>query len=356
MAIDRGDFAKESVREALNCGASAHYMLAVAQLRSGIADGAVNDEIGPFRLKQADWDAHCKDVQFELDFLPTDISDPDMQIPVFAVMIRRAFDTFATAKSRNPSAQELYLQQFPGAPQATLTADLKTALDATAGLVDPAATALLGDPTTLPKVAGADQPVSGDGGPVAGGGGPGVFNAKRNAFFCSLVPGGFFSSDPDDMRVLRSVRTNNPGALNISDWQRHRIGFVGVTKDDGKGNVTSIYAAPEYGVAAWYFLLSDRYGFGHAGSFTIADLARHYAGGGAAASVVNNYVNAWSRLADTHLSAASVVRLGNDAEMLNLARGMFKNEASANLRITNNQILFAIQHERNNTLPAPPHQ
>jgi D-alanyl-D-alanine carboxypeptidase len=183
-----------------------------------------------------------------------------------------------------------------------------------------------------------------------------VFNAKRNAFFTSLVPGGLFSSDPDDMRVLRAVRTNNPGALNISDWQRQRVGFVGVTKDDGRGNVTSIYSAPEYGIAAWYHLLAERYGFAHTGSFTIADLARHYAGGGAAQSVVNNYVSAWSRLADTRLSAASVVHLSNDAEMLNLARGMFKNEASAKLRISNDQILFAIRHERSNTLPAPPHQ
>ena len=62
----------------------------------------------------------------------------------------------------------------------------------------------------------------------------------------SLVPGGFFSADPEDMHVPRSVRTNNPGALNISAWQKERRGFVGVTPPDSAGNKTTIYRTPEH--------------------------------------------------------------------------------------------------------------
>ncbi len=224
-----------------------------------------------------------------------------------------------------------------------------------------------GAPTPAAKTT--DPAPSASGGTAGGGTGPvgqtgaGVFNPQFNAFFTTLVPGGFFSadpnfhnsSDPDDIRNKRSVRTNNPGALNISPWQRTRPGFVDVTKDDGQGNVTSIYSAPEYGIAAWYHLLSDRYGFAAAGgAFTINQLARRYAGSDAAQSKVDNYVSAWCTLADTPLNGQSVVHLSKDDEMLNLARAMFKNECGKGMPLSNAQILFAIQHERNNTLPPPP--
>src|SRR5215475_3630200 len=187
MTIDRADFAEDCVRQGLICGANPHYILGVAQLRSAIADGTVGAEIGPFRLTQVDWNAHCTDSVFGLTFLPTDITDPDMQIPVFAVMARRAFDAFEVANKRTPSAKELYLQQFPNAPATTLSADLKAALDATAALVDPAAAAVLDDEQTPPpQITNPDQPVPGGvahpTGPSGhGGSGAGVFSQKFNA-------------------------------------------------------------------------------------------------------------------------------------------------------------------------------
>src|ERR1700716_908249 len=292
--IDRAEFAEGCVRQGLSCGANPHYLLGVAQLRSKIADDTVGDQIGPFRLTQTEWNLHCTDSAFNLDFPPADITDPD-----------RAFDAFEAASHRTPNTKELYLQQFPGADSATLATDLKTALDATAALVDPAAAAVLDDDQVPPpKITNPEPPVSGgadhpagpsgsgggDGGPIpregpTGSGGSGVFNPRFNAFFTSLVPGGFFSSNPDS-NDKRSIRTNNPGALNISSWQRSRPGFVGVTADDGKGNVTSIYCAPEYGVASWYHLLAVIYDFARTGSFTIQQLARKYAGKDAAQSTV----------------------------------------------------------------------
>ncbi len=150
MAIDRSEFAQGCVQFGLYAGVNPHYLLGVAQLRSGIADGTAGDQIGPFRLTQVDWNAHCNDSEFELSFLPTDITNPDMQVPVFAVMAHRAFDAFVAANNRNPTAKELYLQQWPNAPTATLSADLQTALDTTAALVDPAAAAVLDDTPTPP--------------------------------------------------------------------------------------------------------------------------------------------------------------------------------------------------------------
>jgi D-alanyl-D-alanine carboxypeptidase len=184
----------------------------------------------------------------------------------------------------------------------------------------------------------------------------GVFNAKYDAYFIALVPNGFFSSDPDDLGVPRSRRSNNPGALNISPWQKKRPGYVGVTKDDGHGNVTTIYSSPEYGVAAWYFLLSDRYGFASSSdrSFAIDRLARKYAGANASQATVDNYVNGWSRLAERPITSTSLIHLDSDAEMLNLARAMYKLEAGAHLTLGNDQILFGIGKERSKTLPDPP--
>ena len=53
--------------------------------------------------------------------------------------------------------------------------------------------------------------------------------AAPGAAYASLVPGGFFSADPFDLSVRRSIRTNNPGALNVSAWQRAYAGFKDVT-------------------------------------------------------------------------------------------------------------------------------
>lgn len=188
---------------------------------------------------------------------------------------------------------------------------------------------------------------------TGGGGSPGTYNAKYKAWFNSLVPGGFYSSDPDDTGVLRSIRSNNPGALNYSIWQKGRLGFVSITPDDGHGNRTTIYRMPEFGVGAWYYLLAERYGYSAAGgSFTLVQLAQAYAGHGASQSAVNAYVTGWCHFADQPLTAQSVFHLANDDEMSMLARAMYKHEAAGQLKISNDQILCGIRSERSNSWPA----
>ncbi len=74
--------------------------------------------------------------------------------------------------------------------------------------------------------------------------------------------GGHFCHEPDrfisgvlNKRTVRALRPNNPGALNISNWQKSMPGYVGKTIDDGSGNETTIYVTPEKGVIAWHELI-----------------------------------------------------------------------------------------------------
>ena len=151
MAIDRPSFAEECVRQGVYFGVNPHYILGVAQLRSGISDDSKDDQIGPFRLKQAEWDANSNNDEFDVHFKPTQISSVLRQCAVFGLMAHRAFDAFVSANGRNPSAKELYLQQWPeAAATATLSADLQKALDDTAALLGPAADAVLDDPKSAP--------------------------------------------------------------------------------------------------------------------------------------------------------------------------------------------------------------
>jgi hypothetical protein len=172
--------------------------------------------------------------------------------------------------------------------------------------------------------------------------------------FTALVAGGFFSSEPENLKVLRAIRTNNPGAINDTKWQHELPGYVGKTFADSAGNETAIYSAPEYGVAAWYILLADRYKFKDAGgAFTISHLAHNYAGSNAPQSAIDSYIVDWCRLADTQLTPQSTIHLDNDDEMLNLARAVFKHESKKIVKMSNEQILFGIQNQRANRMPAP---
>jgi putative chitinase len=179
MTINRELFAQECVRQGAFFSVEPHYLLGVAQLRSGISDDSNGDQIGPFRLTQAEWNANSNDDVFELHFTPEQIHSASRQCAVFGLMAERAFDVFEAANKRNPTAKELYLQQWPSA----VIDGFQKALDDTAALIGPAADAVLDDPESVAPIPNADQPASGpppklDPEPVpvvpapAGGGGP----------------------------------------------------------------------------------------------------------------------------------------------------------------------------------------
>ena len=173
-----------------------------------------------------------------------------------------------------------------------------------------------------------------------------------NVTFGSLVAGGFFSDDPNNLHVPRSIRTNNPGALNISSWQKKRRGFAGITFADHAGNRTTIYRTPEHGVAAWYYLLSNVYGFGTAGQFSVLELAERYAGAESSDDkAVKGYCAGWNHAVGGKLPEDKVIHFANDAELLLMAKAMFTHEAGKPSPLQDGQITFGVDAERNGTLP-----
>ena len=131
-----------------------HYLVGIAQLRSGISDDSHGDRIGPYQLTQAEWDANSNDDEFELHFTSLQINSPTRQCAVFGLMTQRAFHEFhSAANGRNPSAKELYLKQWPDAA----TDGLQKALDDTADLIGPAADAVLDEPELVDHVTAPDQ-------------------------------------------------------------------------------------------------------------------------------------------------------------------------------------------------------
>jgi hypothetical protein len=146
MTIERADFAEECAHQGLRFGVHPHYLVAVAQLRSGISDTNDGDRIGPFRLTQTEWDANSSDAEFNITtFVPEDINEWDMQCCIYALMTLRAQNKCIAELDRLPSAVELYKAQWPADP-VQLPDALQTALKDTANLMDAAFTAVLGAP------------------------------------------------------------------------------------------------------------------------------------------------------------------------------------------------------------------
>lgn len=163
---------------------------------------------------------------------------------------------------------------------------------------------------------------------------------------------GFFSSSPFDLSVKRSIRTNNPGALNVTQWQRRFPGFSTVTQPDSAGNVTSIYWTPEHGIAAWHHLMTDRYGYGSAGRFSLRELAMRYAGVQEPDhAAVKSYLAGWRRRSGHDINGTSMFGLDSDDDMLILARGMFGHECAGASPIQDEQVVFALGLKRTGNLP-----
>jgi hypothetical protein len=147
--IDRDQFARECVRQASRFGVGAHYLMGAAQLRSKIANDKQGLEIGPFRLKQVDWDANMSDAGFELKLASSDIFFWRLQCTMFAFMTRQKLDGFMAAHNGiTPSALELYQAQSPAANPATLFNELKSALDETSAEITKAEGEVLDDPAS----------------------------------------------------------------------------------------------------------------------------------------------------------------------------------------------------------------
>jgi D-alanyl-D-alanine carboxypeptidase len=173
-----------------------------------------------------------------------------------------------------------------------------------------------------------------------------VFNRKRKVSFGCLVANGWFSAAPDDDSVNRAIRTNNPGALDFTDWQHNRQGYVGKTLPDSAGNETTIYQTPEHGIAAWYFLLRDIYGFDTTGAFDLQTLAKKYAGADATSVQIKSYLDGWNKWSNGTLHPDTVIHLLDNSEMMSLAKALFAHEAGAFSPLCEAQIMYGFDIER----------
>jgi hypothetical protein len=170
-----------------------------------------------------------------------------------------------------------------------------------------------------------------------------VYNTKRKAHFGTLTRNGWFSAAPDDASVHRSIRTNNPGAMNDTKWQRGRSGYVGRTAPDAAGNKTTIYRTPEEGVAAWRYLLTDIYGFGSEGGFTVIDAARRYAGRDADLAAISAYLKGWKKWSGGALSRDTRVSLRRPSDLMVFAQAVFAHEADVRSPLSEEQIRAGLQ-------------
>ncbi|SDE71964.1 Protein of unknown function [Bradyrhizobium brasilense] len=148
----------------------------------------------------------------------------------------------------------------------------------------------------------------------------------------SLVPGGFFSSTPFDRTMKVSIRCNNPGAINGASWEKHYPGYVD-TVETTPGNKTTIFEAPEYGVAVWWELLR-RYAAN--GDKTVGGIINRYGGG----QDYSNYVRFVARqtgYADDH-----AIPLDDDDVLLAFGKAMFHYEAGGPTPLSDAQIRYGL--------------
>jgi hypothetical protein len=128
--IPLADFADQCVGNALTTGVLPEYVVAVAQVRSGIDDAVVGGKTGPFRLTDAQWEANRQDPDGVMDLQPEDISNSTAQCVVVCRMTAAAQTALRQQLGRNFSMVELYQAQWSDAPDAVrLTTDLHDALD-----------------------------------------------------------------------------------------------------------------------------------------------------------------------------------------------------------------------------------
>jgi Uncharacterized protein conserved in bacteria (DUF2272) len=152
----------------------------------------------------------------------------------------------------------------------------------------------------------------------------------------SLVPGGFFSSNPFDRTVPVSIRCNNPGAINGASWEMRYPGYVD-TVETTPGNKTTIFEAPEDGVAVWWELLRR---YAAAGVTTVGGIINRYGGG----QDYSNYIQFVKH--KTGFQEGHKISLDDDATLLAFGKAMFQYEAGRPTPLNDNQIVFGFRLAR----------
>ena len=201
-----------------------------------------------------------------------------------------------------------------------------------------------GSATTVGGTMGGGTTVGGQGtGGPSGSGQAGGAQAGAGPFR-ALVAGGSFSSDPYDRKVPVAIRSNNPGAINASDWIKALPGYI-ARAETTPGNKTAIFSAPEYGVAAWW-LLMQRYAGN--GVRTLQGIINTYGGG----QNYSEYVGFVAKKTGFALTKPIPLK-GGDADLLAFAKAMFHYEAGRATPLLDAQILYGFGLGRGD-VAAPP--
>lgn len=158
----------------------------------------------------------------------------------------------------------------------------------------------------------------------------------------SLVQGGYLSSTPFDKHNPVSIRCNNPGAVNGASWEKTYPGYVD-TVETTPGNKTTIFKAPEYGVAVWLELMRR---YAKAGATTVGGIITKYGGG----QDYTNYVKFVKN--QTGYSDTQVIDLTDDQMLLAFGKAMFRYEAGRPTPLLDEQILYGFKLARNGGSPA----
>jgi len=148
----------------------------------------------------------------------------------------------------------------------------------------------------------------------------------------SLVPGGFYSANPFDRTIPTSIRCNNPGAINGAPWEKNYPGYVD-TVETTPGNKTTIFEAPEFGVAVWWELLRR---YAAAGAQTVKDIINKYGGGQDHSAYVAFVTN------KTGFGPTKKIPLNDDDTLLVFGKAMFQYEAGRPTPLKDEQIRYGL--------------
>jgi len=251
MMIDPATFAKQCLSKAIGFEVLAHYLIAVAKLRSKISDDAQGNLIGPYQLTQAEWDHNRQDSDFAVDYDSTDINNWRAQCTVFALMTRRNQDNQSKTLGRNASPVELYLAQWPDTDSATLGLALQHAFEDTAAALSQAVASSPVDPGSAADVvtdpAQAGQQTTATAGnlddkvqiPPRAKLNPGLSACKEATMRAKFGKPGALTKDCSDPTgpIVAHIKTLNFGSLNLRGLDFAVDSLQGVFSDVRKNDV-----------------------------------------------------------------------------------------------------------------------
>ncbi len=113
--LDKLVFGLECAWQAEAFGVTAHYLLAISELRSRVTNAVnANGDHGPFALSPFEWRFFNALPELDLGLDDTAIDSWRAQCAVFAAMVGRQQDKLSQLLSGQPTMSELYLAQMVG--------------------------------------------------------------------------------------------------------------------------------------------------------------------------------------------------------------------------------------------------